>query len=126
MVPRHSALLGIFAAAACSSSGAHNHGSPSFDSGSASDDASTDAGDDGSMASDDASDASDDVGKDSGTTRPCGVTAGKTLCDVPLEGYVRDATTGLATSVPYGSFKLSEALAKGTEKYAMVFLGGFW
>ena len=51
---------------------------------------------------------------------------GEILCDADLEGYVRDATTGLATSVTYGDLRLSDVLSAGKQRYAMVFLSAYW
>ncbi len=57
---------------------------------------------------------------------PCGVTVGDKLCDLPLRGFLRNETSGLATSVDLTEFKLSDALAMGTQKYAFVFDAAFW
>ena len=57
---------------------------------------------------------------------PCGVKVGDTLCDVALNGYMRNETTGLATSATLALFKLSEVLASGTQKYALVYNAAFW
>jgi hypothetical protein len=118
-------LITVLAAAACSSSHGARANGAGPDGSTGGDDADMTAQDGGDDATDD---ASGDSGQDSGTVMPppCGITVGKTLCDVSVEGHIRDATTGLATSAPYGSFHLSDMLAKGTEHYAMVFLGAFW
>lgn len=57
----------------------------------------------------------------------CGTNVGDTLCDLPLEGYVRDGVAdGLATAAGYTSAKLSEILAKGTQKYAFIWTSAYW
>jgi len=58
---------------------------------------------------------------------PCGVKVGDTLCDVNLEGYFRDGETiGLGTAGERGTFKLSEILARGTQKYALIWNSAYW
>lgn len=57
----------------------------------------------------------------------CGKNVGDILCDLPLEGYVRDGVgTGLATEAPYISTKLSEIVAEGTQKYAFIWTSAYW
>lgn len=57
----------------------------------------------------------------------CGTNVGDTLCDLPLEGYVRDGVaTGLATEASYISAKLSEVVAQGTQKYALIWTSAYW
>lgn len=57
----------------------------------------------------------------------CGTNVGDILCDLPLEGYVRDGVaTGLATEAPYVSAKLSEIVAQGTQKYAFIWTSAYW
>jgi hypothetical protein len=83
--------------------------------------------------------ASVDTGVASGDTTPaedvaseeppasCGTNVGDVLCDLPLEGYVRDGVaTGLATAAPYVSAKLSEIVAQGTQKYAFIWTSSYW
>ncbi len=61
------------------------------------------------------------------TPPACGTNVGDILCDLPLEGYVRDGVaTGLATSAPYISAKLSEIVAQGTQKYAFIWTSAYW
>ncbi|MGZ3417468.1 MAG: hypothetical protein ACXVEF_43545 [Polyangiales bacterium] len=61
------------------------------------------------------------------TSPACGTAVGDTLCDLDLQGYVRDATDGLAsTATPGGPFKLSTALAAGKQRYAFVFNTAYW
>ena len=57
---------------------------------------------------------------------PCGYKLGNTLCDGDLQGYMRNEATGLATSATYGAFKLSDALAAGTQKYGFVTTSAYW
>jgi hypothetical protein len=122
---RRSAVPLALIAVACGTSHKSNHGS-----GASVEDGSADASDDASAngGGDDSGMAAQDAGQDEAeaAVEACGITVGKRLCDVSVEGYFRDATSGLASSAPYGSFHLSELLAKGTETYAMVFLGAFW
>ncbi len=57
----------------------------------------------------------------------CGLNVGDILCDLPLEGHIRDGVaTGLSTEAPYVSAKLSEIVAQGTQKYAFVWTSAFW
>lgn len=51
---------------------------------------------------------------------------GEILCDADLEGYVRDATSGLATSATYGNLRLSDVISAGKQRYAMIFLSAYW
>jgi hypothetical protein len=70
---------------------------------------------------------SDDVGVAETSGTACGRLVGQTLCDIDSVGYFRaGATTGTAKEGESGPFKLSEILAKGTEKYAFIFLSGYW
>lgn len=57
---------------------------------------------------------------------PCGNTAGKVLCDTGLQGYIRNAVTGLATEAEFSTFTLAEVMAKSSQKYAVVFVGAWW
>jgi hypothetical protein len=58
---------------------------------------------------------------------PCGNKVGDVLCDVQLEGYIRNETTGLATDgTTWGAFTLDEALGKATQPYAFVYNSSFW
>ncbi len=57
----------------------------------------------------------------------CGRNVGDLLCDLDVAGYVRDGVdTGVATSVPHETVRLSAVLAKGTAPYAYVYTGSFW
>ncbi len=59
--------------------------------------------------------------------KACGTNVGDILCDLPLEGYIRDGVaTGLSTEAPYASAKLSELVAQGTQKYAFVWTSAYW
>lgn len=70
--------------------------------------------------------AADDVAL-AETAAPCGVKVGDVLCDVALEGHFRDGVAdGLATESAYGAISLGEALAKGTQKYALVWTSAYW
>lgn len=61
------------------------------------------------------------------TPPACGTNVGDILCDLPLEGYVRDGVaTGLATEAPYSLAKLSEVVAKGRQKYAFIWTSAYW
>ena len=62
------------------------------------------------------------------TTPPpaCGNKVGDILCDVDLQGYLRNESTGLATSVPATTFKTSEVLAAGSQPYAFIFNTAYW
>ena len=56
----------------------------------------------------------------------CGYKLGNVLCDGEMQGYMRNEATGLATSATYGPFKLSDALAAGSQKYAFVNSSAYW
>ena len=61
------------------------------------------------------------------TAGPCGDKVGDVLCDVALEGHFRDGVAdGLATESAYGAISLAEALAKGTQKYALIWTSAYW
>ncbi len=61
------------------------------------------------------------------TDRPCRNDVGDILCDLPLEGYVRDGVAdGLATDAPYAATTIYEVLARGTQKYALIWTSGYW
>ncbi|MBM4342771.1 MAG: hypothetical protein FJ100_05285 [Deltaproteobacteria bacterium] len=65
--------------------------------------------------------------EDAAPPEPCAQQVGKVLCNLEGQGYIRDETTGLATEAPYlPSFVLAEAIAKTTQKYAIVMLGAWW
>ena len=51
---------------------------------------------------------------------------GDVLPDLELRGYVRNESTGLATSVASRSFKMSEALAAGTQRYVFIYDAAWW
>lgn len=59
------------------------------------------------------------------STPPC-ATVDQTICDVALQGYVSDETTGLATDKPFAPATLSAVLAAGNQKYALIYLSAFW
>jgi hypothetical protein len=67
---------------------------------------------------------------DTGSTEDTSGTAtfkvGDVLPDLDLRGYVRNESTGLATSVPLRSFKMSEALAAGTQRYIFIYDAAWW
>ncbi len=71
-------------------------------------------------------DAADDDGS-SDTLRgaPC-QRVGETICDLQLEGYARNETTGLSNEAAYEKLLLSEVLARGKQRYAFVFQSAFW
>ncbi len=103
----------LLASGACSSSGAPT--SP----------AGTDTGstDDTQVSGD----ATDDTVAINDTPGSCGNKVGDTLCDVSLDGYFRDGdATGLATDGARGSYKLSDVLAKGKQKYALIWSSAYW
>lgn len=56
----------------------------------------------------------------------CGTNVGDTLCDLDLQGYQRDAVSGLASTVPASTFKTSGALGIGTQRYAFIFNTAYW
>lgn len=56
---------------------------------------------------------------------PYGTAVGAVVTDLELVGYVRDATTGLATESTYGAAKLSDIRARATVKYAVIHVSGF-
>ena len=60
------------------------------------------------------------------TPEECGYKVGNTLCNGDLSGYQRNETTGVSTSGTYETFRLTDALAKGTQKYAMVWSAAYW
>jgi hypothetical protein len=91
------------------------------------------ATDSGATPTDDTGGIVDDTGagedvaaEDTTPPTPCGKKVGDTLCDLALQGYLRNDTTGLATSVPATTFKTSEALAAGTQPYAFIFNTAYW
>lgn len=81
-------------------------------------------------ANTDAADALADSPEDVATAdaaATCGTNVGDILCDLPLEGYVRDGVAdGIATSAPYTSGRLSEILANGTQKYGFIWTSAYW
>jgi hypothetical protein len=87
----------------------------------------TSADDTGSMAS---TDAAKDAPRDSAaedTALPCPNEVGDIICDLPLQGFVRDGVPdGLATEAPYVTSTLYEILARGTQKYAFIWTSGYW
>lgn len=102
-------MLAAMAVASCSG------GSPSSPSQTA----------DTGLATDDTASAEDTAVDE--TAGACGTNVGDILCDLPLEGYVRDGVaTGLATEAPYISARLSEVVAKGTQKYAFIWTSAYW
>jgi hypothetical protein len=61
------------------------------------------------------------------TATACPNNVGDILCDLPLEGYVRDGVAeGLATDQPYTATTLYAVLARGTQKYALIWTSGYW
>lgn len=76
-------------------------------------------------AADDTSPADDTMVADAGM-EICGTKVGDTFCDYSFSGYISNDTTGLATSKAYGTYKLSEALALGTQKYVYIFHSAYW
>jgi len=61
------------------------------------------------------------------TGGPCGVKVGSILCDVDLHGFLHDNDpSALASTVAVSDFKLSEAIAGGTQKYAFVYMTAWW
>lgn len=69
----------------------------------------------------------EDTGTAPETPEVCGTKVGDKLCDLDIQGYVRDGLdTGLATSTEYKIVKMSEVLAAGTAPYAYVYTGAFW
>lgn len=65
----------------------------------------------------------DDVAVD---TAPSCTAVGDVLCDVQLQGYVRNDTTGLASSATLSTFKLSDVFAQGTQPYVFIYNVAFW
>jgi hypothetical protein len=63
---------------------------------------------------------------DAAQVSTCGSQVGDVLCDLELEGYFRNETTGLANAAPYEDHRLSQVLAMGTQPYAIVFTTAFW
>ena len=94
------ALFCVIALEACSSSGGSTAATPDTSS----------PGD---------TDAADDAGA---TTYK----VGDVLPDLDLHGYVRNETSGLASSVPARSFKISEAFAAGTQRYIFIYDAAWW
>jgi hypothetical protein len=72
----------------------------------------------------------DDAAKEVGATDAapaCPNEVGDVICDLPLEGHVRDGIAdGLATEAPYITTTLYEVLARGTQKYALIWTSGYW
>ena len=57
----------------------------------------------------------------------CGNKVGEVFCNVELMGYSRTGeTTGLASSTPYGAYKLADVLATSTKKYVYVYASAYW
>jgi len=57
----------------------------------------------------------------------CGNKVGDVLCDLDLEGYVRDGVAdGLATAAPYAATKLSDVFATGKQKYVFLWTSAYW
>jgi hypothetical protein len=78
-------------------------------------------------------DVGDDTGEGADAEQPeptgdaCGRAIGQRLCDLDLEGFVRDgATTGLATEATRGPVRLSEILKGGSQRYALVWTSAYW
>jgi len=88
------------------------------------------------VAANDAATAASDAGQGADTAQnsedaspkaPCGSQVGDELCDLGLQGYLRNETTGLASSVEFGTaLSLAEVMAKSTPKYAVIVLGAWW
>lgn len=82
--------------------------------------------DTGAVAEDALADSREDVAT-ADAPATCGTNVGDILCDLPLEGHVRDGVAdGVATSAPYTSGKLSEILANGTQKYGFIWTSAYW
>ena len=56
---------------------------------------------------------------------PYGSAVGDTVPNLELIGYVREATTGLATEAAYGAARLSDVRARTSVKYAVIHVSGF-
>ena len=57
----------------------------------------------------------------------CGNKVGDVFCNVELMGYSRTGeTTDLASSTPYGAYKIADVLAKSTKKYVYVYASAYW
>lgn len=58
---------------------------------------------------------------------PCGNKPGQILCDVGLQGYLRNEAMGLATEAAYQEeFSIAAVLAKGSQTYAVIVVGAWW
>lgn len=114
-------LLIALAAISCSSGSSPSSGSPaSTDTGVG---AVADTSDEAAVVADAIDDTTPPV---EDTAPPCGYKVGNVLCDLDVHGYLRNETTGLATSVALSDFKISDALALGTQKYALVYDAAYW
>lgn len=132
---RLSWLAVTLAALACESPGAKGSATPLADS-SAVEVASADGAADLAAADAPAADApgaeatnadSAPAAADVAPAVPCGNQKGKVICNVALQGYIRNESTGLASVEPYNdAFFLVEALAKVTQPYAVVLIGAWW
>jgi len=83
-----------------------------------------------SVVADDTTPPNDDVVTDTGgatsyPSGPYGTAVGSVVADLELMGYLREATTGLATEATYGAAKLSDVRARATVKYAVIHVSGF-
>ena len=78
-----------------------------------------------SNAPTDASTSTADDGSSEAATTP-GLHVGDGVPDLALSGYVRDAATGLSSSVAASNTTLHAVLAAGSEKYALIKLSAFW
>lgn len=69
----------------------------------------------------------DTAAADAPEPEKCGHAEGDVFCDFELMGYARvGETTGVATSTPYGSHRLTDVLAKSAVKYVYVFASAYW
>jgi hypothetical protein len=65
--------------------------------------------------------------EDAAAAVPCGTNVGDVLCDLALDGYYPTENNGaLANASPYEAATLTEALARGTQPYAMVWTSSYW
>jgi len=87
---------------------------------------STPSDDTGSIADDTGGSTSGDSTDGDGALTSCGTNVGDVLCDVPVQGYLSVATTGLASSQPITTFNVSDVLAQGSQPYAFIFGTSFW
>jgi hypothetical protein len=126
--PTHFSFLVAALAAACSSSS--TAGFPPVDVADGASDPTADAPSDSPAAArDGAADVAttpSDAVAEAPTAPKCGTNVGDILCDVDLTGYERNVTSGLATVAPFAPFKLSDSIAKGTQHYALIYLGAVW